>query len=183
MDESIQRFQEICSRAVEVSHATLRTLLDENSATEYGKEYGFEEMRDIREYRRLPLTAYADFAEHIARMKQGEKNVLTAYDVKYFLLTSGSSGVQKSVPLTARALEQGWDRVYEASLAQKEGMEREKHLHTSVFRIDEGERETLLSCAYFSRFREKDKKHCEKYVGGERLLFTKGIGDVCYVKL
>lgn len=183
MNEKKQKFKEQCSRAVEISHNTLRMLLDDNRKTEYGREQRIGEIRDIREYRRLPLTSYADYAEKIMRMRQGEKNVLTAYDVKYFLLTSGSSGVQKCLPLTARALEQGWDMVYDASLAQKEGMEKEKHLHTSVFRIDEGERETLLSCAYFSHFREKDSKHCEKYIGGEELLFTKGIGDVCYAKL
>lgn len=183
MNEKLRKFEELCSRAVEVSHKTLRTLLDDNGGTEYGKEHRIGEIKDIQEYRRLPLTNYVNYAERIERMKQGEENVLTAYDVKYFLLTSGSSGVQKSVPLTARALEQGWDIVYDASLAQKEDMEKEKHLHTSVFRIDEGERETLLSCAYFSYFREKDKKHCEKYIGGEELLFTKEIGDVCYVKL
>lgn len=183
MDGKLQKFKELCGRAVEISHGTLRTLLEDNKDTEYGKEHGFGQMRELREYRRLPLTDYADCAERIARMKRGEKNILTAYDIKYFLLTSGSSGVQKSVPLTARALEQGWDMVYDASLAQKEGMEKEKHLHTSVFRIEAGERETLLSCAYFSHFRGKDKKHCEKYIGGEELLFTKGIGDVCYAKL
>ncbi len=183
MNKKMRNFEEKCGRAAEVSHTVLREILKDNEETEYGKKNGFGRLQDLREYRRLPLTDYADYAESIERMKRGEKNVLTAYDIKYFLLTSGSSGVQKNVPLTTRALEQGWDMVYEASLAQKEGMEREMHLHTSVFRIDEEDRETLLSCAYFAHFREKDKTHCEKYVGGEKLLFTKGIGDVCYVKL
>ncbi|MGN1231282.1 MAG: GH3 auxin-responsive promoter family protein, partial [Anaerotignum sp.] len=181
--EQMQAFQAECSHAAAVSREVLRKLLQENRNTEYGKTYGFGDMTDLEEYRKLPLTDYADFAEAIRRMQAGERNVLTAYEPKYFLKTSGSSGVQKTIPLTQRALEQGWDLVYAASLAQMQGMEEKKHLHTSVFRIDEKDRETLLSCAYFQYFREKDSKHCEKYIGGERLLFSKEIGDICYVKL
>ncbi len=181
--EQMGAFRAECSHAAAVSREVLRKLLQENRNTEYGITYGFGDMADLEEYRKLPLTEYADFAEAIRRMQAGERNVLTAYEPKYFLKTSGSSGVQKTIPLTQRALEQGWDLVYAASLAQMQGMEEKKHLHTSVFRIDEKDRETLLSCAYFQYFREKDSRHCEKYIGGERLLFSKEIGDVCYVKL
>lgn len=176
-------FREECQQAVAKSHETLRALLRENQQTEYGKKHRFAEIADLREYRRLPLTEYADYAADIARMRQGEKNILTAYPIKYFLTTSGSSGTPKHIPLTERALQQGWDLVYEASLSQKEGMAEKKHLHTSVFRIDAADKETLLSCAYFQNLREQDSRHCEKYIGGESLLFTKEIGDVCYVKL
>lgn len=183
MNEKMRNFKEQCSHAIETSHHILRTLLNDNKETKYGEEYRFGELQDIREYRKLPLTSYTDYAEKIMWMQQGKKGILTAYDVKYFLLTSGSSGVQKRVPLTFRALEQGWDMVYDASFAHQENMEKEKHLHTSVFRIDGDEKETLLSCAYFSYFKDKDKTHCEKYIGGKDLLFTKEIEDVCYVKL
>ena len=80
MNEKLRKFEELCSRAVEVSHKTLRTLLDDNGGTEYGKEHRIGEIKDIQEYRRLPLTNYVNYAERIERMKQGEENVLTAYD-------------------------------------------------------------------------------------------------------
>lgn len=183
MENKTREFREECALAAAKSHALLRTILQENAKTEYGRKHHFGEIKDLREYRRLPLTQYADYEESIARMQAGEENILTAYPIKYFLTTSGSSGKQKRVPLTERALQQGWDLVYAASLAQKEGMAEKKHLHTSVFRIAEGERETLLSCAYFWDQLERDPSLCERYIGGKELLFHKDIGDVCYVKL
>lgn len=184
MKKEMAQFHEACQNAVAVSHWTLETILRENRETAYGRAHGFGEMaEEIAAFRRLPLTEYADFAEQIEAMRAGEEAVLSAYPMKHFLLTSGSSGKQKRIPLSYRALEQGWSLVYAASLAEREGMAEKRHLHTSAFRTEAGEREVLLSNAYFQYMREKDPHHCEKYVGGERLLFTKEIGDVCYVKL
>ena len=78
MNKKMRNFEEKCGRAAEVSHTVLREILKDNEETEYGKKHGFGRLQDLREYRRLPLTDYTDYAESIERMKQGEKNVLTA---------------------------------------------------------------------------------------------------------
>ena len=81
MNKKMRNFEEKCGRAAELSHAVLREILKDNEETEYGKKNGFGRLQDLREYRRLPLTDYADYAESIERMKRGEKNVLTAYQI------------------------------------------------------------------------------------------------------
>ena len=85
----------------------LMRLLRDNKDTEYGKKYGFADIRSIREYQeKVPYTTYDDYYPYIRRMtKGGEKNLITAYPVLQYAETSGSIGVQKQIPLTDRAME------------------------------------------------------------------------------
>ena len=84
----------------------LLKLLRENKDTEYGKLYGFGDIKSIEEYReKVPFSNYDTYAPYIERMvKNKEKNLITAYDVIQYAETSGSVGVQKKIPVTVNAM-------------------------------------------------------------------------------
>ena len=80
-------------------------ILRRNKDTEYGRLRGFADIHSLEEYRAaVPLSKYEDFSPYIERIKQGEKNVLTAEKVLGYSRTSGSSGVPKYIPSTNASL-------------------------------------------------------------------------------
>ena len=104
--KNLEQFLEDCKHAVQISQDNLQTLLKDNQDTVYGKRYRFKEITDTASYQaQVPISDYADYAKEIAQMEQGEEQVLTAYPVKHFILSSGSTGMQKRIPLTKEALD------------------------------------------------------------------------------
>ena len=101
----------------------LMQILRENSDTEYGKKYGFADIHSIREYQeKVPFSTYDNYAPYIERMvRNGEKNLITAYPVIQYAMTSGSIGVQKQIPLTAKsmAVYQDYSGIRMFALAQR----------------------------------------------------------------
>ena len=182
-----ERFLEDCRDAVRISRENLRRLMEDNKDTEYGRRHGFAAIRDAEEYQRqVPLSDYRDYEEEVARMEQGEERVLTAYEVKHYIMTSGSTGRQKRIPLTKEALGRCIFPIYYAAYACIPGMDAGKYLHLSVFRMEPPvpERDTILSAAYFRELYDRESFQLEeRYLGGTRLLFSKGMGDVPYGKL
>lgn len=85
----------------------LLKILQENKDTEYGKLYGFANIKSFEEYRqKVPYSNYDTYAPYIDRMvKKKEKNLITAYDVIQYAETSGSVGVQKKIPVTITSME------------------------------------------------------------------------------
>ena len=52
----------------------------ENASTAFGREHGFDRIRNIADFRmRVPISCYDDYPEYIERISNGERNVLTAY--------------------------------------------------------------------------------------------------------
>lgn len=95
-----RRFTAPCS-VQRVQSDYLMKLLKRNSDTVYGRKYGFGEIRSYEDFaRRVPLTVYEDYEPYIAAAADGEKNVLTAENIRLFELTSGSSGGKKLIPYT-----------------------------------------------------------------------------------
>lgn len=79
----------------------LQRLLQKNADTEYGRKYGFSEIRSYADFaERVPLTTYEDYEPYIAEMAAGKEHVLTAEKIRLFELTSGSSGGKKLIPYT-----------------------------------------------------------------------------------
>ena len=103
---ALRRMDEHSRDAMGSNEQLLMQILRDNSDTEYGRKYGFSEIRSIRDYQeKVPYTTYDDYAPYIDRMvKKGEKNLITAYPVLQYAETSGSIGVQKQIPLTDRSM-------------------------------------------------------------------------------
>ncbi|MBE6015909.1 MAG: GH3 auxin-responsive promoter family protein [Lachnospiraceae bacterium] len=101
----------------------LMQILRDNQNTEYGKKYDFANIHSIEEFQeKVPYTTFDDYAPYIERMvKNGEKNLITAYPVIHYAETSGSVGVQKRIPLTERSMEvyQAYSGIRMFSLAKR----------------------------------------------------------------
>ncbi len=80
----------------------LMKILDDNKDTEYGKKYDFANIKSIEEYqRKVPITDYDSYADYIYRMTEnGEKNLLTSYEVTHYAKSSGTMGNPKRIPTT-----------------------------------------------------------------------------------
>jgi hypothetical protein len=82
----------------------LARLLATNADTTFGREHGFAQVRDLREYRRaVPIRPYAAFRPLVDRALAGERNVLTAADPVLYFATAGTTGAPKRVPVVREA--------------------------------------------------------------------------------
>ena len=99
----LQVYNEETKMPMELQEKLLLEILADNADTEIGRKYGFGEIKTVDEYRkRVPVAVYDDFAPYLERMKDGEKNVLTAYAFNHMNTTSGTVGNPKYVPMTDR---------------------------------------------------------------------------------
>jgi hypothetical protein len=90
-----------CAGAAPWLHACLK----HNAATEYGRAYGFENMRGEDDYReRVPLTTYDDLEPFFRKILDGRANVLFAGNPAAFEKTGGSGGGEKIIPYSRESL-------------------------------------------------------------------------------
>lgn len=81
----------------------LMKILDDNKETEYGQKYDFANIKSIEEYQdKVPITDYDSYADYIYRMTEnGEKNLLTSYEIDHYAKSSGTMGNPKRIPVTS----------------------------------------------------------------------------------
>lgn len=86
-----------------VNEKLLLQILDDNKDTEYGRKYGFADIKSYEDFRRaVPVITYDDISGYVDRMIDGEKNILTAYPYQHMNETSGTVGRAKRIPMTDR---------------------------------------------------------------------------------
>lgn len=79
----------------------LKTHLERNKDTEYGRKYGFEKIDSIPSFQEtVPITTYDDYIEEIDEIGKGRVNVLTSSPVRMFEPSSGSTAPSKLIPYT-----------------------------------------------------------------------------------
>jgi GH3 auxin-responsive promoter len=76
--------------------------LRSNANTEFGLRHGFGAIRSVVEFQdRVPLSSYGDYEREIRAIRAGERNVLTAADVRCLEPSGGSTRAAKLIPYTA----------------------------------------------------------------------------------
>ncbi len=76
--------------------------LRRNADSAYGRKYGYDSIRSVREFQdRVPVVQYEDLEPWVRRILGGEPGVLTSEPVVMLEKTSGSSGPAKYIPYTA----------------------------------------------------------------------------------
>ena len=102
----LSSFERNAHRGIASNRKTLTSILEANKDTEFGRTHRFGELaRDPsgRTFRQtVPLSRYADYAEAITRMERGEHGVLTADELLFFAVSSGTTGRPKLVPTTKK---------------------------------------------------------------------------------
>ncbi len=79
--------------------------LAHNGRSEYGRTYGFHDIRSAREFRdRVPIATYESLEPLVFRIARGERDVLFDGAPVAFERTGGSTGGSKLIPYTANSL-------------------------------------------------------------------------------
>jgi hypothetical protein len=94
------------THSVEIVQARLlQEMLAKSAATAFGREHGFSSIRTTSDYQKdVPVRDFTELEPYIQRAAAGERNVLTADQVKSFALSSGSSAASKLIPYTSPLL-------------------------------------------------------------------------------
>lgn len=84
----------------------LMRMLDDNKDTEYGRKYGFADIKSVAEFQeRVPLTTFDDYAGYVYRMTEGgESGLISAYNIAHYAKTSGTMGNPKRIPVSDRVM-------------------------------------------------------------------------------
>lgn len=99
-------FRELNKDMDKVSEDTLMHILKLSENTEYGKKYGFADIKSVDDYRKsVPVTVFEDYAEYVNKMKEGKEDILFPGKAVYFANTSGTTGHDKLFPYNNIGLE------------------------------------------------------------------------------
>ena len=83
----------------------LKSIMEKNKDTEYGKKIGFKDVHSVEDFQRIvPLSNYDTYDKYIERMMEGEGNLMMkARNIRY-CSSSGSVGKPKVLPKSATDL-------------------------------------------------------------------------------
>ncbi|MEU8402115.1 GH3 auxin-responsive promoter family protein [Nonomuraea sp. NPDC048892] len=99
--------------------SVLAELLATNGGTAFGREHGLPAVRDAAGYRRAtPIRGHEEFRPWLERVHAGERQVLTSEEPTAFFASSGTTGGEKSIPVTAGFLRRCFLPFYFAGFAQ-----------------------------------------------------------------
>ncbi|NOZ46294.1 MAG: GH3 auxin-responsive promoter family protein [Chlorobi bacterium] len=91
----------------DVQQETLLKLIKKAKDTEWGKQYNFTSIKNIKEFQQaVPLQDYDTIKGYVERLRNGEKNLLWPGEIKWFAKSSGTtSDKSKFIPVSKDALE------------------------------------------------------------------------------
>ncbi|GAA3587758.1 hypothetical protein GCM10022419_082530 [Nonomuraea rosea] len=99
--------------------AVLAEVLATNGETAFGREHGLAGVRDAAGYRRaIPIRGHEEFRPWLERVHAGEQRVLTSEEPSAFFASSGTTGGEKSIPVTSGFLRRCFLPFYFAGFAQ-----------------------------------------------------------------
>ncbi len=90
----------------EVQEEWLQKLIDNGEKTNFGKQYGFENIQNYEQFKtQIPISTYEDLEDSIKSIRQGLQNILWPSETKWFAKSSGTSGSKsKFIPITEESL-------------------------------------------------------------------------------
>lgn len=101
MRKTEKNFRHALQRPADKQRELLHAIVDRNADTTYGQDHRLDQVKSIEDFRQhVPLSNYDTHAPYIARIQQGESNVLTSDEITHLIPTSGSSGARKLIPYT-----------------------------------------------------------------------------------
>jgi len=98
-----RRFNAALAKPRHCQESILGSYIKANAATEFGRRHDFAHIRSVGDFQqRVPLSNYDDYTAAIARIGNGERNVLSTSPVRMLEPSSGSTSARKLVPYTAQ---------------------------------------------------------------------------------
>ncbi len=95
------KFKQDLKNPMRAQKQKLMEILDANQNTEYGKKYRFGEIKSIKQFQeQVPIIEYRAIKDDVYRMARGSGNILTYQPPILFLITSGTTGEPKYIPIT-----------------------------------------------------------------------------------
>jgi hypothetical protein len=95
------RWESLTAKPEEIQNQRLIDIVGRNRGTRFGRDHHFDAIRSLSEYRQqVAINEYERLRPYVERAQNGEANVLTAEPVLMFMLTSGSTGQPKLIPVT-----------------------------------------------------------------------------------
>jgi len=82
-------------------------LLEQAKNTEFGKEYGFKDIKTFKQYQEnVPVHTYEQLFPYIDRLMHGEQNILWPSEITWFAKSSGTTNARsKFIPVSQEALD------------------------------------------------------------------------------
>ncbi len=158
--QEIEHFFNSCTEIESVQTAILlQTVIHPNRDCEFGKEYEFDDINSLTEFRRqVPLSKYEDIRDYVDRMANGEKNILSSQRILAFFKTSGSLAAPKLIPVTAsfvieksRAFGIFWNLVYKEHSSLKSGKMIANFSDSGAIERSPGGIEVLSEATFWNR--------------------------------
>lgn len=85
--------------------ATLKKLIEKASTTLFGKEHGFDSIKNYDDFKRnVPIRDYEQIKHYIQQIKDGKSDVLWKGKPVYFAKTSGTTSGVKYIPITQESI-------------------------------------------------------------------------------
>ena len=90
----------------EVQQDLMRMLVQQGKNTEFGRRYGFKDIKTVQHYRnQVPIYTYEQLYPYIERLLNGEQKLLWPTPVQWFAKSSGTTNARsKFIPVTKEAL-------------------------------------------------------------------------------
>lgn len=193
--EALARLRDTAGQAQDIQIRLLMELLRENCRTEYGRQFQFAHIATAREYQdRVPVSAYDHYEAYIARIIEGEQQVLSQAPAIYFCLSSGTTGAPKYLPLTEAEMDISCIYIYGLIF----GMVREYYSHLEpeeifgkIFQIGEfaktcmpdGRMNGIRSGAVYQWMDRDGQFDASDYCVPKEVLFPDELLDLLYVKV
>lgn len=96
----IQRFYHGLNNPRQVQESRLKSLIQLNKDTQFGKTHHFDRIENLDDFRRyVPASGYEHFEPYIERLKKGVGNQLSVDEPFMFATTSGTTARPKFVPI------------------------------------------------------------------------------------
>ncbi|MCO6482875.1 MAG: GH3 auxin-responsive promoter family protein [Flavobacteriales bacterium] len=108
MKKRIQQIELFRDNPHEAQLEVFHRLMQAARYTEWGRTYGYGDIKDPNEYRRrVPLQDYVQLKPWVDRMRGGEQNLLWPTDIRWFAKSSGTTNAKsKFIPVSREALEE-----------------------------------------------------------------------------
>ena len=111
----LARLLEATTDTAKSQNDTLLSKIHRNQKTEYGRDYGFNNIRRYEDFvRQIPITKYETLEPYIEKVKAGNIEAMFGSGQKVFMFakTSGTTNTPKYIPVTTPFLQeyrQGWN--------------------------------------------------------------------------